>query len=110
MRLIKQNIAVLVLLLGMAACEIDNPIEQNSYSKPVVEAFISAEDSLIRVNITEMIPYLGDAEDTIAKPLTGLAVYLIKNDARFLLTEQASEPGNYFISCNSIKAPLSLLF
>ncbi|MEA1877376.1 MAG: DUF4249 family protein [Bacteroidota bacterium] len=96
MRLIKQNIAVLILLLGIAACETENTIKQYTYSKPVVEAFISAEADTIQVYITKMVPYMGEEEDTVAKPITGLAVFLVKQDERFLLTEQAGETGIYY--------------
>lgn len=96
MRLIKLSIAGLISLLGLVACESEDPLAQSGFSKPVVEAFISAEADTIRVYISKMIPYLREEEDTVAKPITGLEVFLVKQDERFLLTEQAGETGIYY--------------
>ncbi len=102
MRRIKINRLILFLLLGMIGCDTENPLEQYAYSKPVVEAFISAESDTVAINITEMIPYLSEEGDTVANPLTGLSVYLIIQDERYLLTELAGETGTYYALNTSI--------
>ncbi|MCK5821884.1 MAG: DUF4249 family protein [Bacteroidales bacterium] len=97
MRLIKLSIAGLISLLGLVACESEDPLAQSGFSKPVVEAFISAEADTIQVNITEMIPYLGEEGDTLAKPISNLEVFLVKNGGRFIMTEKSEDRGVYFI-------------
>jgi len=102
MRLIKLSITGLIILLGLVACESEDPLSQSGYSKSVVEAFISAEADTIIVTITEMIPYLGEDEDTVAKPISNLEVFIIKDDERFVMTENPETNGEYFILSNAI--------
>lgn len=102
MRLIKTNISALIMILGMLACQTEDPLEQFGITKPVVESFISAEADTVMINITEMIPYLNEEGDTVANPLTGLSVFLIKEDEHFLLTEQSGETGKYYILSKTI--------
>ena len=102
MRIIKLHIAGLIVLLGVAACESENPLVQSGYIKPVVEAFISAETDTIMVNITEMIPYLGSEDDSLAKPISNLEVFLLKDGDRFIMTEKPEKQGVYYILPNAI--------
>lgn len=97
MRQIKLSIAGLTLLLGVVACESEDPLSQSGYSKPVVEAFISAEADTIQVNITEMIPYLGEEGDTLAKPISNLEVFLVKGGEKYIMMEKSEGRGVYYI-------------
>ncbi len=90
------------MILVMISCEPENPIIQNVYNLPVIESFITAQSDSIIISIKEMIPYNGNETDTVSKPLTDLAVYLIKENEYYFLSEKAGETGQYFILKDSI--------
>ena len=97
-------ITILFAIL-LSACETDDTITQVAYRKPIVECFINSEVDTITIKFSEMIQYLGEDDDSLADPIIGLNVYVMKSESDSILLEE-KKPGVYQSSFSEIGASI----
>ena len=92
---------ILALFAGLMACEEINP-DVKTTDTPVIEAFIFPGQDSILINVSKMISYMAEDQDTVQQPITDGQFQLIHKGNTIILAHDENNPGTYFTKTENL--------